>query len=392
MWQTLILVWALTLSVLAPAAETQSPRPQPIHLPIAVAPRVPGALRVLAFTAEPGQGPSQDLVRCTITVRNVGREPLSGQSLPADLVYREGDTVRAMGESLPSDAAWVAVETHDGTPLAYRWGIGDELAPGAERTLVRFVRLVRGGTRALLASVGRGPAEIWDHGALSAPVTLADPGQAEVIKRGNPDRPMISLTFDAGADRGYAARILDILRDEQVPASFGVTGQWAKANPELVRRMLDEGHTLFNHTQTHASWTGRSAGRGLSAGGRYNELKGLETTLESLGLGDVRPYFRPPYDDRDAATLAQIWQWGYTALVDWTIDSRGWVGLGANDILYRCLSQAVPGAIIVMHVGARSQDAFALFALIHALRDRGYQFGTLARVIAPTAPVHPGIG
>ncbi|HEY2593413.1 MAG TPA: polysaccharide deacetylase family protein, partial [Chloroflexota bacterium] len=73
---------------------------------------------------------------------------------------------------------------------------------------------------------------------------------------------VVALTFDAGADRGYAEAILDTLKTEGVPASFGMTGQWAQANPDLVQRMVAEGHRLINHTWEHRSWTGLSDQRG----------------------------------------------------------------------------------------------------------------------------------
>src|SRR5207237_10935132 len=72
--------------------------------------------------------------------------------------------------------------------------------------------------------------------------------------------PSVALTFDAGADRGYAEDILDVLLETRVLASFGVTGNWAKANPDLVRRMVAHGHLVFNHTLDHRSFTGVSDG------------------------------------------------------------------------------------------------------------------------------------
>src|SRR5215211_1758394 len=83
------------------------------------------------------------------------------------------------------------------------------------------------------------------------------PGPRSVtLSRGPTARQVVHLSFDAGADRGYAEAILDTLKAEGVPASFGMTGQWAQANPDLVQRMAAEGHRLINHTWDHRSWTG----------------------------------------------------------------------------------------------------------------------------------------
>ena len=85
-----------------------------------------------------------------------------------------------------------------------------------------------------------------------------DPGTglSTIVDRGTNGRLEVALTFDAGADTGYAAEILDLLRDEGIKATFGMTGVWAEANPELVQRMAAEGHQLINHTWDHSSLTG----------------------------------------------------------------------------------------------------------------------------------------
>ncbi|MGI8643763.1 MAG: N-acetylmuramoyl-L-alanine amidase, partial [Thermomicrobiales bacterium] len=73
-------------------------------------------------------------------------------------------------------------------------------------------------------------------------------GSSVVVKAGSGERQEIALTFDAGEDRGYTEEILDFLAKEDVIASFGITGLWAENNPDLVKRMVAEGHQVFNHT------------------------------------------------------------------------------------------------------------------------------------------------
>ncbi|MDP9371929.1 MAG: polysaccharide deacetylase family protein [Chloroflexota bacterium] len=193
---------------------------------------------------------------------------------------------------------------------------------------------------------------------------------------------MVALTFDAGADRGYAERILNTLRDSGVVASFGMTGKWAESNPDLVRRMVDEGHLLFNHTYSHASFTGYSPGTAaLTAAERRREIERTEAAIEAVAAVDVKPYFRPPYGDYDDATLTLLGQLGYSHNVMWTVDSLGWKGYTAAQIVARCLDGTVPGAILLFHVGAASQDAIALPELIRRLRADGYSFGTVADVL-----------
>jgi len=204
------------------------------------------------------------------------------------------------------------------------------------------------------------------------------------MSRGNPARRLVALTFDAGADTGYAAQILDTLRANGVRASFGVTGRWAEQNPELLRRIVAEGHQLINHSYSHSSFTGRSTGRPpLSQAQRWQELDRTEDVVQRLTGATTKPYFRPPYGDYDASVNADVYARGYTYNVLWTVDSQGWTGLPAQQIVQRCLSLAQPGAIYVFHVGSASQDAQALPAIIAGLRAAGYGFGTVAEVLAP---------
>ncbi len=211
------------------------------------------------------------------------------------------------------------------------------------------------------------------------------PGQeAVVVARVQTDEPVIALTFDAGADRGYAEEILDTLKAEGIRATFGMTGRWAEDNPDLVRRMVDEGHQLINHTYSHPSFTGHSTGQPpLSTEERLAEIRRLEEVVAQVtgSLETMRPYFRPPYGDYDDSVLRDLPQAGYTVVVMWSVDSLGWNGLTAPEITERCLEGAEPGGIILMHVGAQSEDARALPGLIAALRERGYRFVTVAELL-----------
>jgi peptidoglycan/xylan/chitin deacetylase (PgdA/CDA1 family) len=186
---------------------------------------------------------------------------------------------------------------------------------------------------------------------------------------------LVALTFDAGADRGYAEDILDRLAEDHVPASFGITGAWARANPELVRRMAADGHLVINHTLDHRSFTGLSDSLGgLSAAARRAELEQADAIIAPLIGHSTRPFYRLPYGDDDARVAADVAQDGYTRKVGWTVDSLGWRGLLAQDIIARCLKLAAPRAIYVLHVGRESQDGPALPQLIAGLRERGFAF------------------
>lgn len=207
---------------------------------------------------------------------------------------------------------------------------------------------------------------------------------ARVVDRVATTEKRVALTFDAGADRGYAEQILDTLRDAGVRASFGMTGQWAESNPDLLRRMVAEGHHFINHTQTHDSFTGVSTGRGpKSSEARAKELELTEQAVLRIAGASTKPYFRPPYGDLDASVTEDVQMQGYEIVAMWTVDSQGWNGLSRTAIEARCLRMAVPGAVYIFHVGSAAQDGPALTGVIEGLRKQGYQMGTLDWLLRP---------
>ena len=213
-----------------------------------------------------------------------------------------------------------------------------------------------------------------------------DPASSYVVDRADHGRREIALTFDAGADRGFAEEILDILLAEGVPATFGITGQWASENPDLVARMAAEGHQIINHTWSHQSLTGYSTGVGLTdPAAQADELvRTNDTIADATGGYDTRPWFRPPYGDLDADVLATLAAEGYTVTVMWTCDSLGWNGLTAQEILDRCVATADPGDIVLMHVGEGAPgDVGALPEMITSLRAEGYDLVTVERLLQP---------
>jgi len=207
-------------------------------------------------------------------------------------------------------------------------------------------------------------------------------GTVRVVTQGPSTGRSVALTFDAGADRGYASRILGVLERAHIHATFGMTGRWALANPDLVRRMARDDDAFMNHTYDHQSFTGLSSRLApLTAAQRVWEVVHAETIIEHVAHRKARPYFRPPFGDYDTATLPLLRRLGYRFLVMWTVDSLGWQHLPAASIVRRCLDAAHPGAIILMHVGIQSQDAIALPTLIHDLHGRGYGFATVPSLL-----------
>jgi peptidoglycan-N-acetylglucosamine deacetylase len=190
---------------------------------------------------------------------------------------------------------------------------------------------------------------------------------------------VVALTFDAGADRGYAQDILDTLADAKIPATFGMTGRWAQTSPELVERMAADGHLVINHTFDHRSFTGRSDHLGgLSAERRQIELLEADAIIAPLIGHTTCPWYRLPYGDGDRRVVDDVIEIGYSQQVGWTIDTLGWLGSPVQSIVARALRLAAPNAVYVMHIGSQSRDGPALPYIIEGLEAMGYGFATVA--------------
>ena len=225
--------------------------------------------------------------------------------------------------------------------------------------------------------------------ATARPLAPVDPatGASVLVQRSSSGRREIALTFDAGQDRGYTEEILDYLGGEGILASFGITGQWAEANPDLVLRMARDGHQIFNHTFSHRSFTGVSTPwepEALATWERVDEVERTHQIIADLTGGyDMRPYFRPPYGDYGPQSLADLAAIGYHQTIMWTVDSFGWKGWTAAEIAQHCISGAEPGGILLFHVGQRSADFEALPAIVGALRDDGFGLVTVEQLLQP---------
>lgn len=211
-------------------------------------------------------------------------------------------------------------------------------------------------------------------------------GLSEIIESGPNDRLEVALTFDAGADKGYASDILDLLRDEGIHATFGMTGQWASEHPELVQRMVAEGHQLINHTWDHASLTGANTGLPpMTPEQVTQELTDTANLVRDITGGyELRPYFRPPYGDYDEASLGYLYDNGYYLSIWWTCDTHGWDGWGSEKIIDYCTTNISQHEILLLHVGAAAAGDFeALPGLIDFFRDNGYTFVTIEQMLQP---------
>jgi len=157
--------------------------------------------------------------------------------------------------------------------------------------------------------------------------------------------------FDLGVEPGHTAEILDTLKDHGIRATFGMTGEWAITNPDLLKRMVEEGHALINHSWSHYSFTGEDTETPpLTADQMRDELARTEAKVQEIAGVSTKPYFRPPYGDYDSLVNAVVWEAGYEYNVLWMTDGMGWAGRSAKSVVAVTLASAFPGAIFLYHV------------------------------------------
>lgn len=189
---------------------------------------------------------------------------------------------------------------------------------------------------------------------------------------GDTSKKNIYLTFDNGYENGYTADILDTLQEKEVPATFFVTGHYLQDQPELVQRMVKEGHIVGNHSWSHPDFTT------ISDAEIKKELSRVEEAFEQITGQKGMTYLRPPRGIFSERSLAASQQLGYRnvfwslAFVDWQTDQqKGWTY--AYDNITR---QIHPGAVILLHT-VSSDNAEALPKVIDDLRKEGYAFKSL---------------
>lgn len=216
-----------------------------------------------------------------------------------------------------------------------------------------------------------------------APPTDVD-DESSIVVQADSGRREMAITFDAGDGRGYTVEILDILDEYGVKASFGVTGEWAETNPDLLLEIIDRGHHVMNHTYSHRSFTGASPGTDpLTPDERRAEVVETEEIIREIGNYETAPYFRFPYGDYERSDLAMLKDLGYDYTMWWGCDSLAWMGNTPEDIVQRCgVGEAAPGAIVLLHVDPEA-DFLALPGLIETLQADGYELVTLEQLIQP---------
>jgi len=197
---------------------------------------------------------------------------------------------------------------------------------------------------------------------------------------GDTGKRVLYLTFDNGYENGYTSQILDTLKSRQVPAVFFVTGHYVKDQPDLVRRMVAEGHIVGNHSWNHPDLTR------LTDEQIRTELNKVRDQVAAISGQKEMRFMRPPRGIFSERTLAVSKALGYTN-VFWSVAYKDWDvrAQRGRDYAYRnVMSQLHPGAVILLHTVSRD-NAEALADIIDGARKQGYEFRSLDELV-PASP------
>ena len=202
--------------------------------------------------------------------------------------------------------------------------------------------------------------------------------QYDVAYIGGAEEKVLYLTFDAGYENGCTAKILDVLREQQVSAAFFLVGNYIEKNADLVRRMAEEGHTVANHTMHHYDMSKLSEKEAFS-----KELTDLENLYRQTTGQELPRYYRPPQGIYSEENLAMAQELGYKtvfwslAYVDWNNDAQP----TKEEAFAKLLPRTHNGAVVLLHSTSRT-NADILEELIGKWKDMGYRFGTLEELFA----------
>ena len=193
---------------------------------------------------------------------------------------------------------------------------------------------------------------------------------------GNTGEKVIYLTFDAGYENGCTAKILDVLQKHQVPAAFFLVGNYLQQNPDLVRRMVNEGHTVGNHTMHHYDMSKISDKATFT-----KELSDLEVLYQEITGKSMEKYYRPPQGIYSEENLKMAQQLGYRtvfwslAYVDWNNDAQP----TAQQAFDKLIPRVHNGAVVLLHSTSVTNGEI-LDELLTRWTAMGYTFAPISRL------------
>lgn len=193
---------------------------------------------------------------------------------------------------------------------------------------------------------------------------------------GSNDEKVIYLTFDCGYENGNTEPILEALKKHQAPATFFVVGHFLESAPDLVKRMVQEGHCVGNHTYHHLDMSSISDMESFQ-----KEMDDVADLFHEVTGTELSPYYRPPQGKCNEENLKMAQQLGYCTIfwslahVDWNQDSQP----SHEEALSRLTSRIHPGAVVLLHNTSQTNGEI-LDELLTKWEEMGYTFKPLSEL------------
>ena len=198
----------------------------------------------------------------------------------------------------------------------------------------------------------------------------------EPIHRVNTEKKVVALTFDDGPDAVYTPRILEVLHQNKVPATFFVLGSQVDKYPRVMQWISKAGHEIGNHGYQHRDL------HKLTEREVYDDIKrGERSILRTTGI--LAQYYRPPGGVMTHDVMNAVQASGYD-VIHWSIDPRDWSLARTASVIAKSVKHNVsPGDIILFHDGGlnQKQTVSALQDLIQHLHSQGYRFVTVSQLL-----------
>jgi len=212
----------------------------------------------------------------------------------------------------------------------------------------------------------------------TGPASVKQLQQYDAAYLGNTAEKVIYLTFDSGYENGCTERILDVLKRHNIPAAFFLVGNYIEKNADLVRRMVNEGHIVGNHTMHHFDMS-----KLVDKEAFAKELQDLETLFRETTGKELPKYYRPPQGIYSQENLQMAKELGYKtvfwslAYVDWNNNAQPTREQAFNKLLPRIHN----GAVVLLH-STSATNAEILDELLTKWKQEGYRFASIDALFA----------
>ena len=206
-----------------------------------------------------------------------------------------------------------------------------------------------------------------------APASNRELARVDATYLGDTTQKVLYLTFDAGYENGCTAKILDVLQKHNVPAAFFLVGNYMQTHPDLVKRMVSEGHIVGNHTMHHPDMS-----KIADEASFRKELEGVEALYKEITGKDMPKFYRPPQGVYSQKNLEVAQKLGYKtvfwslAYVDWNNDAQP----TAEYAFHKLLPRTHNGAVVLLHSTSQT-NAQILDELLTKWKEMGYTFASV---------------